>query len=294
VAEAMMLHALGEGSLLPPPGVAVPLAGAAALYVRGLGRTRQKRPRAVAFICGWSLLGIALATPLHGAGQSWLSAHMLQHMLLMSLAAPLLVWSRPTGILLRGLPDPGRSVVIRTMGWLRPALRRLSGIGVACALQAVLLWLWHAPAFYTRTLTSGLVHDAQHITLLGGAVLFWASIEPAFRQRSLAGPAVLSLFITTLHTSVLAALLTFSSVVWYAPYAWSPEALSDQQLAGLIMWVPGALPYVAGALLVLWAVLEEPRARITATTAGSGDGMPSPDAISRVRNAAPEAAPGRK
>jgi putative membrane protein len=288
-----MLHALNDGSLLPPPGVAVPLAAAAAVYVRGLGRTRQRRPRAGAFIGGWAVLGLALATPLHGAGQSWLSAHMLQHMLLMSVAAPLLVWSRPTGILLRGLPARGRAELIRVMRWLRPAVSRLSGIGVACALQAVLLWLWHAPAFYTRTLTSGLVHDAQHITLLGAAVLFWASIEPALRQRSLAGLAVLSLFVTTLHTSVLAALLTFSSVVWYAPYAWSPEALSDQQLAGLIMWVPGALPYVAAALLVLWSALEEPRPRMRAAAVRSGL-VPSTDELTGVRNAAPEAAPGRK
>lgn len=255
----MMLHPLNDGSVLPPAGVAIPLAAAAVLYVRGLGRTRQRRPAVATFIGGWAALGLALATPLHGAGQAYLSAHMLQHMLLMTVAAPLLVLSRPTPVLLRGLPGAGRHAAIRVLRALRRPVAWLLGIVAACAVQAVLLWAWHAPPLYSLTVTNVWVHDAQHVTLLGGALLFWASVEPALRRRSLAGLAVLSLFLTMLHTSVLAALLTFSSVVWYEPYAWSPRALDDQQLAGLIMWVPGALPYMAAALLVTWRALEERR-----------------------------------
>jgi putative membrane protein len=260
-----MLHTTAD-SLIPPAGVAVPLAAAAWLYVRGLARTNARRPRIITFVAGWTALGIALATPLHDAGGRWLSMHMLQHMLLMNVAAPLLVWSRPGGVLLRGLPTSARAPAIRMVRSLRRPYVVATGLAAAFALHLVILWAWHAPPLYDRTLSSTLIHDAQHVTLLGAALLFWTSVEPALKRRALSGAAVFSLFVTTLHTSMLAALLTFSSVVWYAPYAWSDRALQDQQLAGLIMWVPGALPYVIAALAVVWNALSETQpARAAAT-----------------------------
>jgi lanthanide-dependent methanol dehydrogenase len=251
----MILH--GQPlSVSPPLGVALPLATAALLCVRGLGRVHATRPRVLAFIAGWAILGIALATPLHGLGQRALAWHMAQHVLLMALAAPLLVWSRPAHVLLRGLPVIGRRAGIGLMRRIMPALDLCTGVLIAAALHAVVVWTWHVPRLYTIGVRNAAVHDVQHITMLIAALLFWASVLAAVGMRQRTGAAVLSLFVTTLHLSLLAVLMTFARAPWYEAYRTNPGALEDQQLAGLLMWIPGALPYVGVALALVWLLLS--------------------------------------
>jgi putative membrane protein len=244
-------------SATPPVSVVLPLAVAALLYVRGLGRTNAARPRVAVFVAGWAVLGITLATPLHGLGERSLAWHMLQHVLLMAVAAPLLVWSRPSAVLLRGLPRYARAAGVGLMRWTRPAIDAMTGIVIAAVLHGIIIWSWHIPKLYSAGVLNPLVHHTQHLTMFAAALLFWASVLVAASQREWTGPAVLSLFVTTLHMSMLAVLMTFSRAPWYEAYAANPGALEDQQLAGVLMWVPGALPYFFAALGLVYLVLTK-------------------------------------
>jgi putative membrane protein len=120
------------------------------------------------------------------------------------------------------------------------------------------LWIWHAPRLFESALRHETVHDIQHLSFLASALVFWAAMVEA-RKQAQQGAAIVYLFTTTVHTSVLGALITFATRPWYAAYlqtprGWGLSALEDQQLGGLIMWVPGSLVYVgvALALLVRW------------------------------------------
>ena len=125
--------------------------------------------------------------------------------------------------------------------------------------------MWHIPRFFQATLDNDWIHSAQHVSFLGSALLFWWSLFYAHGKVRY-GASVLYLFTTAVHTSILGALLTFASTVWYPDYvattpAWGLTPLEDQQVGGLIMWIPAGLVYVIGGL-VLFAVMaarERPR-----------------------------------
>jgi putative membrane protein len=109
------------------------------------------------------------------------------------------------------------------------------------------------------------VHELQHLTFLLTALVFWAALFDE-RRRERQGAAILYLFTTTVHTSILGALITFAAHPWYASYLqtstqWGLTALEDQQLGGLIMWVPGSLVYVGAALVLLARWIAAPEAR---------------------------------
>ncbi len=218
---------------------------------------------AAAFAAGWVTLLLALLSPLHRLGQVLFSAHMAQHELLMAVAAPLLVLGRPLLPFVWALPMSWR----RAAGsWVAvPPCPTCLGLvtlpPAAWTLHAAAIWLWHAPPFFQATLRSELIHSLQHLSFLGTGLLFWWALLRG-RQGRLGGPAaVLYLFTTSLHTTVLGALLTFSSRLWYPLYASSTAAvgttpLEDQQLAGLIMWVPANLAYLVAALVIVSGWLE--------------------------------------
>jgi cytochrome c oxidase assembly factor CtaG len=236
--------------------VVIPLAVIAVVYGRGLWRTWQKagighgirRWEAACFAGGWLALVVALVSPLHPWGNVLFSAHMAQHEILMLVATPLLVLGRPAVGLLRGLPARWARGVGRVGHW--PGWSALTTPLVAFILHAVVLWVWHVPALFRSALQYGIVHAAQHTTFALAAGVFWWSL-----MRSSPGPAVLSLFGTTLHTGLLGALLTFSRTVWYPEYLattapWGLTALEDQQVGGLIMWVPACSVYIVAGLVL--------------------------------------------
>ncbi|MDQ6676441.1 MAG: cytochrome c oxidase assembly protein, partial [Acidobacteriota bacterium] len=174
-----------------------------------------------------------------------------------------LVLSRPLPPFLWGLPFEWR----RTAGrWAKAQPVQFVWVGItapaaAWAIHGVTLWVWHAPALFQATLTNDWIHSAQHISFLGSALLFWWSLFYARGAHSY-GAGVLYLFTTAVHTSVLGALLTFARTVWYPAYRataplWGVSALEDQQIGGLIMWVPGGLVYLAAALALFAAWLRE-------------------------------------
>jgi putative membrane protein len=152
-----------------------------------------------------------------------------------------------------------KTSAVRTLGALTT-----QSLG-AWVLHALALWLWHLPVFFQAALLSPLVHILQHTCFFGSALAYWWSVFG--RARTPKGSAIASLFTTTLHTSVLGALLTFAPWPWYAAEggrAFGLSALEDQQLGGLIMWVPGGLAYMMAGLLLVHRWLAPPRGRARA------------------------------
>jgi putative membrane protein len=246
------------------PGVIIPLSISAALYAIGsrrhFGLTRLQK---FCFWMGWSSLMGALVSPLHPLGEVLFCAHMVQHEILMLVSAPLLVLSRPLVTFLWALPFEWR----RTLGrWskfvpIRRSWLWLTAPFTAWWIHAVAIWLWHAPALFQATLRSDLVHSAQHLSFLLSALLFWWALFYAHGQRAY-GSGVLYIFTTAVHTGILGALLTFAPHLWYPAYgettqAWGLSPLQDQQIGGLIMWVPASLVYLVAGLALFAAWMKE-------------------------------------
>lgn len=218
--------------------------------------------RAGLFLAGWTVLVGSLVSPLHQAGARSFSAHMLEHELLMLVAAPLLVLSRPLPVMLWSLPSAARRTVGRATVALRlPALSRgLTEPVAATWLQAAALWLWHAPSLFDRALQSDGWHVAQHASFLVSALLFWSAMLT--RRPRNPGLATICLFATSVVSGALGAMMAFAESPWYQPYAelgMAPLGLTpteDQQLAGLLMWIPGGAVHAAAALATLAAALR--------------------------------------
>ena len=246
------------------PGVVIPLVIAAILYIRGARTYRGVSLQQIAcFTAGYLVLVVALISPLHPLGEVLFSAHMVQHELLMLVAAPLLVLSRPLVPFLWGVPLPLRRTLGRWSKWtpIERSWHALTRPMVAWWVHAIVLWIWHAPSFFQATLTNEWVHAAQHTSFLVSALLFWWSL---FYVRGQAGygVAVLYVFTTAVHTSILGALLTFAPTVWYPAYAatvanWGLSPIEDQQIGGLIMWIPAGIVYVVIGLWLFAAWLRE-------------------------------------
>jgi putative membrane protein len=223
---------------------------------------------AAAFAAGWLVLVVALVSPLDTLGAHLFSAHMVQHELLMVLAAPLLVLGRPLAAWTWAFAPPGRRRIARAVQahWLQACWAVLTDPVAAWALHALALWLWHVPGLFTAALEHEAVHVLQHASFLATALLFWwAALGGDARAPRGLGSAVGLLFTTMLHTAALGALLSLAPTPWYAPYIASTQALGmdpvdDQQLGGLVMWVPAGLAYLVAALALLGRLLTRQRA----------------------------------
>lgn len=239
--------------------ITVPLAASALLYAAGTARLwsrvgigRGLGPGQVAaYGAGWLTLAGALVSPLHRWGEGLFTAHMVEHELVMAVAAPLIVLGRPGGAVLWGLPRALRRAVAR--GAARPMARRVWTVLIrpvnATILHGVAIWAWHLPRLFDDAVVDAGLHRLQHLSFLLTALLFWWSLL----RRSRPGEAAGHLFLTMLHTSLLGTLLALSPRLLYpaqtagAP-AWSLTPLEDQQLAGLIMWIPAGTVYAGAAL----------------------------------------------
>jgi putative membrane protein len=256
------------------PGVVIPLALAALLYWRGsrpLAARGIRRWEAASFWAGWLALVAALVSPLHPLGSALFSAHMAQHEVLMVVAAPLLVLGRPMVPFLWALPFAWRRVLGRVARnpWFAGGWRGLTAPLGAWAFHAVALWVWHAPALFDATLESEWVHTAQHLSFLASALLFWWALVRGRAGRMGYGASALYVFTTAIHTGLLGALLTFAPAPLYPAYAgraaaWGLSALEDQQLAGLIMWVPAGVVYTIAGLALAAGWIRESETRVLA------------------------------
>jgi putative membrane protein len=269
------------GSWTFEPFLLATLVLAALVHRRGrarLGRriagAREMR-RAVAFYGGLLILAAALMSPLDSLAHTLFSGHMTQHLLLMVVAAPLLVYARPTAALVAGLPEGGRDLVRQSdlRGTLR-ALRNPLGVWI---IGAVALWAWHMPALYEAALAHGPVHVLEHASFFGAAVLFWSVVLSSGTRRGVPRPiAIVLVFASGVQSSALGAVLLFASSPLYDVHGegarvWDVSPLSDQQLAGALMWSPPALLYIVvmGWLLVRWfAEMDDAAPDAALVTAG--------------------------
>lgn len=179
-----------------------------------------------------ALLALLFITPFCALTSALFSARVVHHVVLALVVPPLLVWSA----------SPGR---------LRPG----GSIGAWTALQAAIFWLWHAPPVYTAALSSDLVYWLMQASLLAAAIGFWSAV-----RQSREPAAVASLLLSMVQMGLLGALITFAATPLYAPHfmtttAWGLTPLEDQQLAGLIMWVPAAAVYLGIALVLVGRVV---------------------------------------
>jgi putative membrane protein len=226
------------------------LAGAAA-YAFGMSRrwatnrvTGWGEP--VAFLAGLAVVAAALLSPLDGVAHRSLWVHMVQHVLLISVAAPLLALGRPLAV----ARNAWSSLLGHRRGWgpslalPRPGV--WTTVVVAAGAQVVVLLLWHVPVLYDAALAHDVVHGAEHISLLVTAVALWMALDAVGGEQG--GFAVVALFLVSFPPLLLGAAMTFAGTIWYAAYGAGHRALVDQQLAGVVMWAYGGLAAVVGGV----------------------------------------------
>ena len=227
------------------------------------------------FAAGWLAIVVSLSPWMDEVADQSFAVHMIQHEVLMIIAAPLLVLARP----LETWAWAARGRVLATYSRLarQPVLKRVwhhatTPVG-AWTLHAMALWLWHIPVAFRAALASPGVHVLQHSSFFVSALIYWWSAFGG-RRREVSGASIVSLFTTMLHTSALGALLTFASTPWYYDpdeMRFGLSALQDQQLGGLIMWVPGGMTYVIAALVIVVRLLSHEAPRHTLIPARHGN-----------------------
>jgi putative membrane protein len=265
------LHAMSRWDIL-----ALAMLGAAGwLYAAGSRRLRARGARVrrveqVAFWAGWTAALSVLIPPVDTQAVRLFSVHMFQHEVLMLVAAPMLVAGRPIVAVLWALPQAfrmrlthgrGAAAVTALWGTLTVPL-------VAWALHGATLWLWHLPAPYEAAVHSESIHAVQHITFMGTAVLFWWGLVYGRYGRVGYGVSVLFVFSTLVHSGILGAIFTLSRAPFYRVYterasSAGVDPVADQQLAGLIMWIPAGIVLTCFGLALFTAWLGASQSRAT-------------------------------
>jgi putative membrane protein len=276
-----VLLAPGHGELTGPfwsawpvePVLLVSLTAIACLYWLGWSRLSRvaggiavSTSRAAAFITGLAAMAVALLSPVAVYSERLFFMHMIQHLLLLLIAPPLLLLGKPLVPMLWGLPSSWR----RRAGQMLGPSHVLARLGdtltmplVAASAFVITIAVWHIPVFYDAAQGRTLTHDLEHLMFFGTALLYWwPVIHPAGGRRRLSyGLAVPYLLPPFLESMVIGVLLTFADRPLYRTYAemempWGFSVVSDQQLGGLIMWIPGGMLFLIPLIGLLTAVLR--------------------------------------
>ena len=224
------------------------------------------RSRTWCFLAGLAAIGLALSSPIEAYEGALFSVHMIQHLLLMLVAPPLLLAGGPITLTLRA----ARPSVRRRLLWVlhSPVLKAISFPVVTWVLFAAVNWGWHFSTLYDDALENQLLHYVQHATFLGAALLFWwpvIGVDPG--PWRLPYPARLFyLFLALPQNSFLGVALLSAGAVLYPHYltnvrSWGPTPLEDQQLGGILMWVAGDIAFLIGMAVVIWAWLRHEERR---------------------------------
>jgi putative membrane protein len=255
------------------PSIIIPLFVAAFLYRKGtlklwrragIGRGITVR-RFLNFCGGMLALGLALVSPLDALSENLFLAHMIQHLILILVAAPLLVMSDFPLALFWALPRSSAHSLghgLNQSTALSKTWRVISSPLAAWGFFTLALWGWHTPVFFEAALENEALHIMEHLVLLLASMLFWWVLlkhtRPNHYHYAMTIPY---LFTTILHSEILGALMTFSSQPWYPYYAplaapWGLTPLQDQQLAGLVMWIPGGAVFTLLTIFYFAAWLQ--------------------------------------
>lgn len=255
-----LLTAHDHGPGLHPAEIVPYLTGAIAvgLYVWGWRRRRQDPP-AWAETAAWGALAaylLAISPFFHRFGEAAFAWHMAQHLIFTMVVPPLVVLSRPRAPLASAMAGfgvrrfPGARLI--DPGW---------SLIVATAVAVVVMWAWHLPSLYDSAVRSPIVHGVEHATMLASSMWLWWL---ALSRRTSHQAGILALLVLAVAGGLLGALLTFADRPLYGSHLSVADPLSDQQLAGLLMWVPGgAIPLVAATLLAVdWLRSSEKRTEL--------------------------------
>ena len=225
---------------------------------RGIGTGR-----AACFVAGGLILLVALASPLERLAGALLTAHMVQHVIVIAVAPPLIVLGRAEVAFAWAMPRATRRGLVRhtfvrgIARLLHPLVRPLP----ATLLHGAAVWIWHAPGLFQAALANSLLHDLEHASFFVTALAFWYGTLLAVRSPTAIMAAMVCMVITLIHGGLLGALITLTPSVLYPIYAGSTGAfgltsLEDQQLAGLIMWVPASAIYLLACLYLAACLLD--------------------------------------
>jgi putative membrane protein len=272
------VHSPAQAVLLSwsiPPAATFALALTALLYLRGWLQMRRARVpfipfwRAASFLLGIFSLWFALASPLDTFSSFILTAHMLQHMVLMMIAPPLILLGAPLVPLVRGLPVfAAREFAGPFLNW-RVAMRIGNALihpAVALIIMGAAMFAWHTPRLYELALASSAWHEVEHACFfLASLIFWWPVVQPwpshTYRPRWILVPYLL---IGDLQNTVLSAILVFSDRLIYPSYGTTPRlfgfsALADQAAAGAIMWVIGSTVFLIPATVIAVQLLSNRR-----------------------------------
>ena len=254
------------------------------LYTIGWWRLRQRARgrtsnwwagalwRPISYVAGLLFIGLALLSPLDVMGSVLFSMHMIQHLLLIMIAPPLLLLANPMPYILWGLPTAVRRKVGRAISRLlhrqstfRRGLQRATTPGIVWLIWFISILMWHDPNLYNAALRYEWVHDLEHLTFFMGGMLFWWHVTGAgpriHKQFGLFGRIAFTL--SAIPPNMLTGIvIAFASQVIYTYYLDVPRvlglsALDDQRLGGLIMWVPGSMMYLIAGLILIARMLQQ-------------------------------------
>jgi putative membrane protein len=236
--------------------------------------------RPISYIAGLLVIALALVSPIDVLVQQLFFVHMIQHLLLIMIAPPLLLLPNPMPFLLWGLPDGLRRSVGRGLGRVLnkdsmtgSLIRKATTPAVIYLLFIIVVFGWHDPDLYNAALRSDLVHDIEHITFFLAGMLFWWQIIGAgpiiHKQFGRIGRIAFTLAAIPPNMA-LGIVLAFTPVVVYTHYNDVPRLLNmspltDQQLSGIIMWIPGSMMYIIAALILIAGLLKGEDAKPTPT-----------------------------
>ena len=256
------------------PEVVLVLAGMGTVYSLGWARlARQGRRRLAngwrlaAFWGGLLALALALLSPIDALQPLLFTMHMVQHELLMMVAAPLVMLSAPLPFLLWGLPASWRGEVAGLLvrgGILRRLLQRVATPRLAWLVYVGVLWVWHSPAAYNAALRSAPLHDLEHLSFFWAALLFWwhvTGVGPRLHGPLGYGFRIAYVLAALLQNEVLGVSIAFAREPIYTyyltvPRIWGLSVMEDQMLGGEVMWIFGGMMYVVTAIILLARLLS--------------------------------------
>jgi len=232
--------------------------------------------RAVGFLLGLGLIGMAVASPLASGDAHSLTAHMIQHLVLMSLAPPLIWLADPVRLLAWALPSRLTESVILPIARWRPSQRLAGFLGhpfVCWVAATAALAVWHVPAMLTLSAHSNGWHATEHASFLAGGLLFWWPVVQPWPSSAPERPwsIVLYLFLATLPCDALSGFLVFSERIAYPMYVSAPQVsaavLDDQQRAGALMWTAVTILYLVAGVIVATRSLSRESLRVNKRSA---------------------------
>ena len=246
---------------------------------RGYSRGGNDPRRTASFLAGLATIVVALQSPLDKYADQLFWAHMFQHVLLLTVAPPLILLGRPWPRMWRALPLRSRAKLGRALAqarWTAPVRKVARPVPAWLLFNATLVG-WHIPAAYNATLTSNGIHDVEHAMFFFTGLLFWARvIDPGPLRPRLIWPARIAFVVGSMVISwvlaIVLVLVPHPIISHYALLAHRPgaiSALTDQQLAGGVMWVPGSVSYTIAMMIGVYRWLEPdhaPRSRQPALT----------------------------